>query len=88
MARWDVPLFAFLTAQSPETTRVTIALADLATLTDEPIPDAAYARSYWAREGPGTLGPRLRTAGWRVEGMHEGIHATITFERLPPATSA
>ncbi len=87
MARWDATLFALLAAQPVETTSVTITLEELAAFAGGPIADAAYGRSYWSGHGPGTLGRRIRLAGWRVAEMHEGIHATITFVRQPSDTS-
>ncbi len=87
MRHWYHPLFALLAAQSPEVTRVTISLEELAALAAVAIPDSAYARAYWWRLTPGTIRHRLRAAGWQVERMHEGIHATITFVRLPPDTT-
>ncbi len=80
-------LFDVLAAQPPEMTRVTITFAEVAVLAGVPIPDAAYAHAYWLRSERSALRRRLRAAGWRIAGMHEGVDAAITFVRLPSATS-
>ena len=86
MPQWYEPFFDLLAAQPAEVTRVTIAFAEVAALTDVPIPDAAYAHPYWLQRNRGPLRQRLQAAGWRIVGMQEGVNATITFMRLPPET--
>ena len=88
MPPWYDPLFALLAGQSAQTTRVTITLNEVAALAEVPIPDAAYAWSYWSSPARSPLRRRLRAAGWRVAAMHEGICATISFERLSPDAPA
>ena len=88
MPHWYDPLFDLLAAQSAETTSVTISFAEVAALADVPIPDAAYAHSYWLRQERSALRRRLQAAGWRMAGMQEGVNATITFERRPPSAPA
>ena len=83
MPQWYEPLFDLLAAQPAEVTRVTISFAEVAALAGVPIPDAAYAHSYWLQRERGRLRRRLRAAGRRMVGMQEGVNATITFERLP-----
>ena len=85
MPQWYDALFELLAAQPAETTRVTIPLADVAVRVGAPIPDAVYARSWWSGTGGGALRRRIRATGWWVARMHEGVDATITFERLSPA---
>ena len=86
-AQWFDPLLTLLATQPAETTRVTIAFAEIAALTDVPIPDAAYAHSYWLQRERGPLRRRLHAAGWRIVGMQEGVNATLTLARLPPDTT-
>ena len=87
MPQWYDPLFALLAAQPAATSRVTITLGEVVARGGAPIPDAAYARSYWSRPVHGPLRRRLRVAGWRVAGVREGVNPALTFVRLPPATS-
>ncbi len=81
-ARWYDALVALLAAQPAETPRVTIAFAEVAALAGAPIPDAAYAHSYWLQRERGPLRRRLQAAGWRIVGMQEGVNATLTLARL------
>ncbi len=88
MARWYEPLLAFLAAQPPETTRVTLTMEEVVALAAAPIPDSAYARQYWWQRRGARPPDRLWAAGWRVASMHEWVETTITFVRLPPDTTA
>jgi hypothetical protein len=85
-SRWYDSLLAFLREQ-PGDTR-TLTLTEIETLVGQRLPRTALLRSYWWNRQPGTMGPRLAAAGWRVAHARRGGDLTVTFMRISPDTIA
>ncbi len=87
MPHWYEPILTFLAAQPAATGSVTLPFAEVAALAGE-LPSArARTRAFWWDRRPHSIGAGLAVCGWRVaHGL--GRPPAITFERLPPETSA
>ena len=78
MPHWSDPLVAFLATQPPDSSTVTLTLAELAELAAGPLPAGAATRAYWWRSR-GAPRRRLAAIGWRVAHVDRSAEM-LTFE--------
>ncbi len=82
MPHWSDPLLALLAEQPPDTTTLTLSLAEVTALVGTSLPPSAKARGYWHARGPKAMGQRLRAVGWWVAQVEcRGTATMITFMR-------
>src|SRR5215211_2272314 len=76
------PLVDFLSRQPPETTTVTLTLAEVEGLLGVPLPEGAWTRLWWLAGGPpGVVRPWV-AVGWRVTRTSlQTTPTTVTFAR-------
>ncbi len=79
--RWYTPLITLLSAQPPETTELTVSLAELEALAGEPVPLGAYARVFWVGRGGRKVTAALAQVGWRVV-RFDRYTRSVTFVRV------
>ena len=81
------PLRAFLAAQPPAVSEVTLTFAELAALLGAPLPRSAWGTAFWTNRRDLFHAPsRARAwhgAGWRVRAARPGV--SVTFARAEVA---
>jgi len=80
------PLAAFLTAQPPATTAVTLTLAELAQLLGRPLPASASTRTWWGTRPSSAQARAWLAAGWRAQPQTRQLPVQIVFVRAPHRT--
>jgi hypothetical protein len=75
-------LAAFLLAQPPETTAVSLTFADVEAIVGVALPRSARMRSWWTTEGRyGTQVRTWREVGWRASVQPRAAPPSVTFRR-------